>query len=228
MSAVPENREQLETFVQGLIPGASLVAEQLPQAPSIRLLLLDPEYPQHELPPDVALRLMDEPIYWIFCWASGQVMARYILDNPQWVAAKTVVDFGAGSGVVGIAAAMAGAARVICCDNDPVALTVCRENAALNGVSVETTPVFEPGDEVDIILVADVLYDKSNLPLLEFIADKAPSVLLADSRVKNLGMPAFTRLGEYESSTWPDLAESVEFNQVRLYYAGKPAASAVG
>lgn len=214
-----QGHESLQQFVRELIPGASLLVSNLPLCPEIALYLLDPDYPQQALAPETALRLMDEPIYWIFCWASGQVLARFILDEPAWVAGKTVVDFGAGSGVVGIAAARAGAARVICCDNDPVALAATQLNARLNGVQLETCAELEPALQPDLITLADVLYDRSNMPLVESLLGLAPDLLLADSRVKNLGIAAFRSVCEYQSSTWPDLAESLEFNRVRLYHA---------
>ncbi|MEE9282240.1 MAG: 50S ribosomal protein L11 methyltransferase, partial [Myxococcota bacterium] len=70
-------------------------------------------------------------------WAGGQVLARWLLDHPAAVRGKRVLDFGCGSGVVAIAAALAGAASVVACDTDGAALEACRENAVLNGVRLE-------------------------------------------------------------------------------------------
>jgi predicted nicotinamide N-methyase len=208
---------QLDHYLQSLLPGACLQAQSLPQCPRVSLYLINADFPRHALAADIALRLMDEPPYWAFCWASGQVLAQVILANPAWVDGKHVVDFGAGSGVVGIAAALAGAASVTCVDCDPLAQQAIIANAELNKVSVlvaDTMPA-----QADLLTIADVLYDRENLPLVQQLMGCAAEVLLADSRIKNLVLPPFVPEGEYLSSTWPDLDESAEFNCVRLYRA---------
>lgn len=78
------------------------------------------------------------PPFWAFPWAGGQALARYVLDHPEVVAGRTVLDFATGSGVVAIAAAKAGAQRVRAVDIDPLALTAVAMNAEANGVAVET------------------------------------------------------------------------------------------
>lgn len=195
-------------------------AQALQQCPQLSLYLINPDYPQHALDSAAVSRLMDEPPYWGFCWASGQVLARCIVDNPAWVAGRHVVDFGAGSGVVGIAAALAGAGRVTCVDIDPLAQLSIAANARLNGCTIEISDTL-PAVPIDLITLADVLYDSENLPLVQQLMGAAPRLLLADSRVKNLSLKPFEQIGEYQSCTWPDLDESAEFNQVRLYRAGE-------
>lgn len=209
--------QQLNHHLQALLPGVCLQAQALPQCPEISLYLINPDYPQHALAPEAVTQLMDEPPYWAFCWASGQVLARYILDHPQLVAGRHIADFGSGSGVVGIAAALAGATRVSCVDIDPLAQLAIASNAELNRVELEVASSIAASD---IITVADVLYDRENLPLLSQLVDVAPQILLADSRIRNLSVEPFRPMGECRSSTWPDLAESAEFNQVRLYGVG--------
>ena len=76
--------------------------------------------------------------YWAFCWASGQALARYVLDQPELVRGKRVVDFGAGSGVAAIAARKAGAASVVAVDTDARARQFAALNAALNGETLAT------------------------------------------------------------------------------------------
>ncbi|CAH0991390.1 hypothetical protein SIN8267_01494 [Sinobacterium norvegicum] len=206
--------------MQITLPKAIVDCQLLPQCPELALYLLDANYPQHELDYDTMMRLMNEPSYWAFCWASGQVLARYIIDNPAWVAGKRVLDFGCGSGVAAIAAAKAGASHVVACDIDPVAQLATRHNAELNNVELEISgDFFTYRGGIDIILVADVLYDKQNLPLLSAFAERAPAVLLADSRVRNLSVPPYIKRQTIESSTIPDLDESQEFNQVNIYSA---------
>ena len=79
--------------------------------------------------------------FWAFCWASGQLLARYVLDHPELVRGRRVLDFGCGSGVVAIAAALAGAESAVACDCDPLALEAARANAALNGVAVTSVRI---------------------------------------------------------------------------------------
>jgi predicted nicotinamide N-methyase len=171
---------------------------------------------------DEILAIQAYPAYWAFCWASGQVLARHILDNPALVKNKRVMDFGAGSGVVAIACIMAGAKQVIACDIDPDALLSCQENAILNQVELELHgDVFSFEQNIDLLIAADVLYDKANLPLLEVFLDKAPEVLVADSRVKNFDFPPYHAIGQIDSFTVPDLDELDEFRLVNLYKASR-------
>ncbi|MDO3721151.1 50S ribosomal protein L11 methyltransferase [Marinobacter sp. chi1] len=190
--------------------------EQLP------LYLFDPSVLEGPLSHDEAQAVVAEPAYWSFCWASGQVLASWILANPQWVAGKRVLDFGAGSGVVSVAAAKAGAREVIACDLDEAALDAVAANAELNGVSVSLCRDWDVRPEdIEVITAADVLYDPDNRPLLQVFRSAAPRVLLADSRVKNLGDEAYRLLTTVEARTWPDLNEFEEFNRVRVYLAGE-------
>lgn len=203
-----------------LLPQGRIEAQILPQCPEIQLYLLNADYPQHTLTPEQALRIMQEPMYWVFCWASGQAMARRLLDNPDWVAGKRVLDFGTGSGVAAIAAAKAGAKQVWASDIDPWSVAATKANCCLNRVDVEVIGDWQAcAAELDLILVADVLYDRENLPLLELFLQRAPEVIVADSRVKNFTFPPYLKLDSMESYTLPDLAEFDEFRYVNFYYA---------
>lgn len=86
--------------------------------PDVSLYLFDPTVLEGPISHDEAQAVVAEPAYWSFCWASGQVLAAYILANPHLVKGETVLDFGSGSGIVAIAAAMAGAKEAIACDID--------------------------------------------------------------------------------------------------------------
>lgn len=205
-----------------MLPDAYLSKQSLPQCTDIKLWLVDPTPMQRRFSQDEILAIQAYPAYWAFCWASGQVLARYILDNPELVRNKRVMDFGAGSGVVAIACAMAGAKQVIACDIDPDALLSCQENAALNNVDYELhCDLFEFDQELDLLIAADVLYDKANLPLLNTFLEKAPEVLVADSRVKNFDFPPYQAIGRIDSFTVPDLDELDEFRLVNLYSASR-------
>jgi len=204
--------------LQRVLPNARAELSGLPSVPELSLYLLNADFCSAELSQDEMLAVLNYPAYWAFCWASGQVMARWLLDNPQWLAGKTVLDFGCGSGVAAIAAAKAGAARVIACDLDPDALLATRCNAAHNGVELALCADFaEVSEPVDIILVADVLYDRANLGWLPRFRERAAQVLVADSRVKNFSAPGYRRLGAFTGTTWPDLDEFDEFRSVQLY-----------
>lgn len=215
MSAPPALLQPLRQ----LLGDASLVAERLPGT-DLTLWLIDAQNMDRAFSPEETRRILEEPPYWCFCWASGLAMARWLVEQPHWVQGKRVLDFGAGSGVAAIAAARAGATEVVACDLDPLALQACRENAALNGVSLGySADFFAEADRFDLILVADVLYDRANLPLLDHFISRGKQALVADSRVKDFQHPRYERLHMLEACTWPDLAEPQEFRQVSLYHA---------
>jgi len=186
----------------------------------LRLWLIDPANMDRAFSPEETRRILEEPPYWSFCWASGLVLARWLAERPAWVRGKRVLDFGAGSGVAAIAAARAGAAEVVACDLDPLALQACRANAALNGVTLGySEDFFAEADRFDLIIVADVLYDRANLPLLDQFLSRGREVLVADSRVRDFQHPLYERLAVLDACTWPDLAEPAEFRRVSLYHA---------
>jgi len=210
---------QLQAALHELLGDARLVAETLPDT-ELRLWLIDAANMDRAFSPEETRRILDEPPYWCFCWASGLVLARWLAERPDWVRGKRVLDFGAGSGVAAIAAAKAGAAEVVACDLDPLALAACRANAALNGVELRyLQDFFGEADRFDLILVADVLYDRANLPLLDQFLSRGREALVADSRVRDFAHPLYRRLDVLDACTWPDLAEPAEFRQVSLYHA---------
>lgn len=219
MTDIPK---QLNACIQNMLIDAHVTEQALPQCPEIKLWLVDPLPMQRPFSQEEILAIQAYPAYWAFCWASGQVLARYILQNPELVKNKRVMDFGAGSGVVAIAAIMAGAKQVIACDIDPDALLSCQENAKLNNVEFELHgDLFNFDQELDLLIAADVLYDKANLPLLDIFLEKSPEVLVADSRVKNFNFPPYQTIGQVDSFTVPDLDELDEFRLVNLYKASR-------
>lgn len=220
MNELIKGQATLSAHVQAIVPAARIETLVLPQIPALRLLLLNADYPRGPIPDDLAQRLMDQPFYWAFCWASGAVLAQHLLAHPDLVENKKVIDFGSGSGVVAIAAAMAGAAEVIACDIDPWALIAIEANAALNQVTVNlSSDFFAIDSNADVILAADVLYDRDNLPWLDIFLSKAPQVIVADSRLKDFSHPQFSRIATRSACTLPDLDESEEFRSVNLYSA---------
>lgn len=208
----------LTAHLQSVLPAAFAERGTLPDVPEIALWLLNADFSSAALTRDEMAAVLEYPAYWAFCWASGQVLARWLLDNPQAVAGQTVLDFGCGSGIAAIAAAKAGAARVLACDLDPDALLATRLNAALNRVELELYEDFAEIDaSIDLILVADVLYDRANLSWLPRFLARAERVLVADSRIKHFDEAGYNTIGRMRSSTWPDLDEFDEFRDVTLY-----------
>ncbi|HLA30189.1 MAG TPA: 50S ribosomal protein L11 methyltransferase [Pseudomonas sp.] len=209
----------LQAALSELLGDAQLSAATLPGT-ELKLWLINAENMHRAFSPEETRRILEEPPYWCFCWASGLVLARWLAEHPEWVRGKRVLDFGAGSGVAAIAAAKAGALEVVACDLDPLAIAACQANAALNGVELRySADFFQEADRFDLILVADVLYDRANLPLLDQFLSRGREALVADSRVRDFQHPLYQRLGILEACTWPDLAEPAEFRQVSLYHA---------
>ena len=99
--------------------------------------------------------------FWAFAWPGGQALARYILDHPEVVAGRTVLDIGSGSALAGIAAARAGARAVLAADTDPLAQVVARLNAGASGVAIETTTRDLLGGvpQADLVLIGDLFYE---------------------------------------------------------------------
>lgn len=215
------DERSLQQRIEGIIPGARLDITPLPGCPGIRLYLLNADYPQGALDSDAVERVMDNPLYWVFCWASGQVLAELLLGEPDRVRGRRVVDFGCGSGIVAIAAALAGAREVIACDIDPLALAATARNARLNGVHLHLAPDFDAIEgPVDLLIAADVLYDRENLPWLARFVERSSQVLVADSRLRNFDFPPYREIARRASCTLPDLDESSEFREVRIYQTG--------
>jgi len=217
-----EQCQELSTLLQGQLDFARAELTSLPGWQQLQLYLLNADFPQGQLTAEQMQAVLNYPAYWAFCWASGQVLARFLRDQAGWVRQKRVLDFGSGSGVAGIAAALAGAGEVVACDLDPHALRATAINARLNGVCVAVRTDYEDCDgEFDIILVADVLYDRENLPWLDRFLQRATTVLVADSRVRDFNYAGYRKLGEWQSTTLPDLDEFHEFGNVSIYLGGE-------
>jgi predicted nicotinamide N-methyase len=103
------------------------------------------------------------PPFWLFVWAGGQALARYVLDHPETVRGRTVLDVAAGSGVAAIAAARAGARQVTALDVDPQAAAATARNAVANGAEVQVlaADVAETDTTAEVVLAGDVFYARS-------------------------------------------------------------------
>jgi predicted nicotinamide N-methyase len=150
-----------ESFI---IANAALIAP--PLVPEIRLYLATEVVPLWRATEEELEKMGVPPPYWAFAWAGGQALARYILDHPEQIMGKHVLDIGSGSGMVAIAAAKAGAASVLAADIDAFSIAAIRLNAVANGVTVAVTQDDLIGAEGDwdVILVGDLFYER---PLAE-------------------------------------------------------------
>jgi predicted nicotinamide N-methyase len=211
--------EILETLLTATLPMGRIEAQALPGCPEITLALINADFPLGPLPAQVMDAVIAQPAYWAFCWGSGLALARFLLDRPEWVRGRRVLDLGSGSGVVAVAAALAGAARVVACDSDRDALAATSVNAAINGVRVALCDdLSNAGTDHDLLLMADVLYDRSNLPLLQSAARHAREILVADSRVAALPDERYRTIAELHALTFPNLGEFDEFATVRVFH----------
>ena len=214
---------ELQRSLSRMLADATPAISPLPLCPSIQLWLLAGEALERPLSAEEQLSIQEYPCYWAFCWASGHRLACYLLDNPELVANRTVIDVGCGSGVVAIAAALAGARTVVGCDLDPDALAATRANAELNGVDIQLLDDFfswqvpsEAGRE-PLIIAADLLYDRSNLALVEAFLQRSSQVLIADSRIRDFAHPDFMAAVTYPSSNQPESSGYDEFHNVNIY-----------
>lgn len=171
------------------IDPSAFIRANMPLAP----VPMVPEIVLHTAHPASGLRRLVEgiddppPPYWAYQWAGGSVLARYILDHPESVAGRRVLDLGAGSGLVGIAAAKAGAAQVSAAEIDPHGLVALALNAAANGVTIATSgeDLLEgPAPDVDLVAAGDVFYAEDLarrvLPFLDRCLAAGLTVLIGD------------------------------------------------
>ena len=186
--------------------GSALRVRSLPLCPALQLWLLDDGVDLNARAEEL-LRAGPAP-YWAFCWGAGQALARHLLDHPELVRGQRVVDFGAGCGVAGIAAARVGAASVVAVDIDPIALGMAEHNAALNGVSLEVG-LEVPGDW-DVLLASDVLYETGNEVWLARAAASGKRVWLSDPLRHGTPRPELELVAEYAVRTLPDVDYPVQ------------------
>jgi predicted nicotinamide N-methyase len=157
-----------------------------PHVPEIRLHLADEA---HDLWLKTEAELEEiglPPPFWAFAWAGGQGLARYVLDHPETVMGKRVVDFAAGSGLVAIAAVKAGAGTMRAVDIDPWARTAVELNSRLNDAWIEFSDadIIGAALDADVLLAGDVFYDKSFadrlIPWFEALAAAGVAVIVGD------------------------------------------------
>ena len=185
-----------------------------PHTPELNLHLADEVTPIWRLTEEALAEIGLPPPFWAFAWAGGQALARYVLDHPDEVAGKRVVDFASGSGIVGIAAMRAGAGHVLATDIDPFCGAALAVNGDLNGVRIDFTDqnlLEAPPPDVDVILAGDICYEK---PLATQVMDwlaaahvRGTRVLIGDPGRSYFPRVGLEKLAEYEVPTTRELED---------------------
>lgn len=210
----------LETELARLLPGSQLAWQKISlQESTIELQLLAPDSALLNLDTQQIGHYWQQLPYWAFAWAAGQGLAKHILAHPELVQGKRVLDFGCGSGIVGIAAAKAGAQSVLCCDSDPLALLACQHNADKNNVSVSVASSWSAeSGSLDCLLAADILYDLTSSGDLARQCTSIPDWLVAETQYQ---LPPWTKLqkiAECKATTLPILDDFDQDLMVSIYH----------
>ena len=162
------------------------------------------------------------PPYWAFAWAGGQALSRYVLDHPETVAGQSVLDFGSGSGLVAIAAAMAGATRVLAADIDGFACAAIALNAEASGVAVAiaSDDIIGRTGDWKAVLIGDMCYERPLaerlLGWLHILKAQGATVLLGDPGRSYFPKSGIEKLATYRVQTTRDL-EDREIRETSVY-----------
>jgi predicted nicotinamide N-methyase len=156
-----------------------------------------------ELPDDGPVEWAPLVPYWSVLWRSGVALGRELSAGPRLDGLR-VVELGCGLGVPSLVAARAGA-DVLATDGDEAALEMVARNASENGLDVATACVrwdaadrLAAGAPFDLVLAADVLYERPSVALLlELLPRLGGEVLLADP-----GRPAADEFIERANDHW--------------------------
>ncbi|HEY7548328.1 MAG TPA: 50S ribosomal protein L11 methyltransferase [Hyphomicrobiaceae bacterium] len=195
----------------------------VPLVPEVRLHLAEESLAIWRQTEEELGRMNVPPPWWAFAWAGGQALARYVLDNPALAAGRSVLDLGAGSGLAGIAAARAGAVRVLAADTDAFAVAAVGLNAAANAVVLDAT-----GDDLlaaeppgcDLVLVGDLFYERPLaervLAFLEAARSQGAAVVVGDPRRSYFPRERFSRVAEYAVPVTRDL-EDMEIQRTGVW-----------
>jgi predicted nicotinamide N-methyase len=190
-----------------------------PLVPEIRLHLATEVVPLWRATEEELARIGVPPPYWAFAWAGGQALARHLLDYPDLVRGKQVLDIGAGSGLVGLAAAQAGAASVLAADIDAFACAAIRLNAAANDCEIAVTQddLIGAAGAWDVILVGDLFYERPLAErLLAWLKVLGTPALLGDPGRNYFPKTQVEKLASYNVPTTRDL-EDREIRETGVY-----------
>ncbi len=181
-----------------------------PLVPDIKLHLASEVVPLWRKTEEELSQMGVPPPYWAFAWAGGQALARYILDHPDVAAGKRVLDFGAGSGLVALAAAKVGASHVIAADIDPFAVAAISRNAKANALAIEAVDKDMIGsrERFDLILVGDMCYERPLAErLMAWLKELQADILLGDPGRTYFPKSGLTCLATYNVPTTRELED---------------------
>ncbi|MBM6593356.1 class I SAM-dependent methyltransferase [Microvirga pudoricolor] len=188
-----------ETFIR-----AETRLRPVPHAPEISLHVADEATELWQKTEEELGAIGLPPPFWAFAWAGGQALARYVLDHPETVRGRRVLDFASGSGLVAIAAMKAGAREVAACDIDPFAVAAIGLNAAANGVTITALRDDLVGRDRgwDAVLAGDICYERDLAgrvaDWLQALSTRGATVLIGDPGRSYLPMDRLESLAVYE------------------------------
>jgi predicted nicotinamide N-methyase len=191
-----------------------------PLVPEVKLYLAHEAIPIWQKTEEQLGEMGLPPPFWAFAWAGGQALARHVLDNPEIVEKKSVLDLASGSGLVAIAAMKAGAKSLLAADIDEFSQAAIRLNAEINQCIVDATShdllASAPGD-FDVILVGDMFYEKSLAErCLAFLRKSKAHVLIGDPGRSYLPKSQLENLATYSVPVSRDL-EDAEIKQTSVW-----------
>lgn len=198
-----------EAFVR-----ANTVLQEAPLVPEVALHLASEVVPLWQATEEALSRMGLPPPFWAFAWAGGQALARYILDHPDAVAGKRVLDFASGCGIAAIAAAMAGAMRVEASEIDAFALAALRLNSNANAAGIAATGEDLIGQDEDweVVLAGDICYERDLaervFTWLQALSARGATVLIGDPGRNYLPKDGLERMISYAVKTTRELEDS--------------------
>jgi predicted nicotinamide N-methyase len=194
----------------------------VPHAPEIRLHLADEATALWQKTEEELGEMGLPPPFWAFAWAGGQALARYILDHPEIARGNRVLDFASGSGLVAIAAALAGATRVEASEVDEFALAAIELNARANGIVVtpRAADIVGEDDGWALVLAGDVSYERDMAERvtdwLAGLATRGARVLIGDPGRTYLARDRLEAIAEYRIPVTREL-EDMEIKRTQVW-----------
>jgi predicted nicotinamide N-methyase len=208
VNSPPSTPEQRRSFIQ-----AQTTLATPPLTPEIKLHLATEITPIWEATEATLEANNLPPPYWAFAWPGGQALTRFLLDHPQWVRAKRVLDFAAGSGLSTIGARMAGAEKVQANEIDAFAIEAILLNAAANNIAVDVLrhDLIGHNESWDVVLAGDVCYERPMadrvIPWLRSLAGSGVTVLMGDPGRAYLPAQGLVEVARYDVPTSRELED---------------------
>jgi predicted nicotinamide N-methyase len=203
---------------QFILNNTSILAP--PLVPEIMLHLAHEALPIWQKTEDELGEIGLPPPFWAFAWAGGQALARYVLDHPEIVAGKHVIDIASGSGLVAIAAMKAGATSVLAADIDDFSAAAMKANASLNNVAITITTenlLQKLPPDCDVILVGDLFYEKHVAELcFNWLLKANTNILIGDPGRSYLPKEKLVKIANYAVPVSRDL-EDAEIKQTAVW-----------